>query len=112
MAQSRQIGPDQPVFLGHARNPGVPFGARFVIAVNEHGRLRLAPRLSKPVLAIEEILFVVLRNNPDRTALRKRGRTGQSVYDRGSNARTQQISTRQLEAHIDTPFWPQPREIV
>src|SRR5206468_1626709 len=113
VSQSRQIGPDQAVLLRHARNPRVPLCARFVIAVYEHGRLGLAPRLSKPVLAIEQILFVVLRNTLNRHALRKRAGRGAFAGDRrdgqrrrGSATGVQQISTRHPEAHLDTPFWP------
>src|SRR5215469_16696493 len=69
VTQSRQIGTDQAILLGHTRNPRIPFRARFVIAVNQNSGLRFSPWLAKPVLPIKQIFLVVLRNISNRQAL-------------------------------------------
>ena len=46
MPKSRQVWPDQAIFLSHTRYPRVPFHARFIIAVDQDRRLRLHPRFA------------------------------------------------------------------
>src|SRR5579863_8190023 len=50
-----QIRADQPILLGHARHPRVPFRARFEGAMDQYHRLGLFPRLAQPVFPIEMV---------------------------------------------------------
>src|SRR5262249_49219972 len=100
VSQSWEVGPDQAIFQRHPRNPRIPLRARLVIAVDEHGRRGLAPRLSEPVLAKEQIFSVILRNIPNRYALRKRA--ARDERRSGYAAGAQYISTGYRDAHVIT----------
>src|SRR4029453_12603488 len=65
MSEAWQIGPNEAVFLRHARHPRVPLDARLGVAMSENRWFRGAPGSTEPVFPVEQI-FLVVRFDPPR----------------------------------------------
>src|SRR5580704_3778447 len=56
ISKTRQVRPKETKFLSHAGNPSEPGNTRFVVAVNEQGRLGLYPGRAEPVIPVEHLI--------------------------------------------------------
>jgi hypothetical protein len=67
-SKSGQIRSDQAKLLPHPRHPSEPYDTRFVVAVDEHGSLGLAPRCTKPVVSVKQLFPGNIARRPLRSS--------------------------------------------